>query len=310
MRATLSLFLIVALAAFAGGCGGSQPTSRPPASPPVSAAVSIPGTLVIPLGNRPFHLYVPRSYAKGRPAPLIVAMHGYSSKSSDLMSYFGLSAQAEQRGFLFALPDGTVDQAGNEFWNASDACCNFYQSDVDDSAYLSQLIDTVKRLYTVDSARVFVMGHSNGGFMTHRMACQHADQITAIAAVAGVLWQDPNLCHPSRPVSVLQIHGTDDETIAYGGGTIRGGGEYPGAEETVARWRSMDHCGPTADTKAPRADLDSAVAGAETQFIKYSCAAGTRVQLWRLNGSHHVPKLISAFAAAVVDFFYSSAVSG
>jgi polyhydroxybutyrate depolymerase len=306
MRGKMALCLMAALAMVVVGCDPGQPSTRPPASAPPSVP-PIPGTVVVPLGNRPFHLYVPRSYAKGRPAALIVALHGYSAKASDVVPYFGLAAPAEQRGFLVAVPDGTVDQVGNEFWNATNACCNFYGSGVDDSAYLSQLIGTVKRLYTVDNARVFVMGHSNGGFMTHRMACEHADEITAIAAVSGVLWTDPKLCKPSRPISVLQIHGTADETIAYDGGSNGADRDYPGAEQTVAQWRSLDHCGTAADTTAPRADLDSAVAGAETQFIRYSCAAGIRVELWRLNGSKHVPKLTPAFGAAVVDFFFSSA---
>ncbi|MBO0868143.1 MAG: hypothetical protein J2P15_06220, partial [Micromonosporaceae bacterium] len=253
------------------------------------------------------HLYLPRSYASGRPAPLIVALHGYSSNSAELASYFKLPAQAEQRGFLLALPDGTVDPDGKRYWNATNACCDFHRGGVDDSAYLSQLIDTVKREYTVDSARVFVVGHSNGGFMTHRMACEHAGQITAIASLAGVLWTDPALCHPSRPVSVLQIHGTADETIGFNGGSNGPGRDFPGAEQTVARWRSMDGCGAAADTTAPRLDLDSAVPGAETAVTSYSCAAGTRVQLWRMDGSHHVPTLSSAFAPAVIDFLYASA---
>ncbi len=290
------LLLLIPLAA---ACGDDEAPPGP--SEPGTGMVSVQ------LGDRPFELYVPTSYDSAQPVPLLIGLHGYTSYSAELENYFGIVDQAEQRGFLYALPDGTEDRRGDQFWNATNACCDIYGSGVDDSAYLSQVIETVKGSYSVDADRIFLIGHSNGGYMSHRMACDHADQITAIASLAGIVWSDPARCTPSRPVSVLQIHGTADETVAYTGGSFGGGLSYPSAEETVAQWRDHNGCTDVADTTAPPLDLDLAVAGAETAVTKYAdgCGEGSRVELWRIDGGRHVPALSDAFTPAVIDFFFS-----
>src|SRR6185503_2165428 len=124
-------------------------------------------------GDRPVTMHVPPSYQPGTPMPLVVMLHGYSATAEVEELYLGITAQADARGFLYAMPNGTTDPTGEQFWNATDACCNLYGSTVDDSAYLSSVIDQVSAAYSVDKKRVFVVGHSNGGFMAHRMACDH-----------------------------------------------------------------------------------------------------------------------------------------
>jgi len=266
-----------------------------------------PGVVTVPLDGRPFRLYFPSSYDPARPMPLVVVLHGYTASAQGVTDYFGLQRQAELRGFLYAMPDGTRDKAGYQFWNATERCCDHFDSHVDDSTYLSRLISLVKWNYAVDRRRVFLLGHSNGGFMAHRMACEHAGQITAIASFAGVGWQDETRCAPTRAVSVLQIHGTNDPTVAYQGGTTNNVA-YPGAEEMVARWRRLNGCA-LQDTPAPRTlDLDAAVVGAETLSWEHrdGCRDGSRVQLWRMAGSGHLPPLTPSFTAEVIDFFYDS----
>ena len=53
--------------------------------------------------------------------------------------------------------------------------------------------------------------------MTNRLGCELADKIAAIATVApaGV----ESNCNPSRPISVMDIHGTGDRCNPYNGGT-------------------------------------------------------------------------------------------
>ena len=106
-------------------------------------------------------------------------------------------------------------------------------------------------------------------------------------------------------MSVLQIHGTADATVAYAGGRFGAATQYPGAEETAARWRAIDGCTDVADTAAPPRDLDNAVSGPETTVTMYvdGCEDGTRVELWRMENSGHVPMLTASFTSAVMDFF-------
>jgi polyhydroxybutyrate depolymerase len=287
-------------------CGPVPGSGTAPASQRLPLAVSpVAGRdVTIKLGGRPFQLHVPASYAPGSRVPLVVLLHGFRASAAIQEAYFRLTGESERRGFLYALPDGTADRDGLRFWNATAACCDRYHTGVDDSDYLRRLLTDVASSYSVDPHRVYLIGHSNGGFMAYRMACDHADAITAIVSLAGAMTDDPAQCRPARPVSVLQIHGTADATIRYDGETE--GRFYPSAATTLADWRRLDGCSETADTSAQPKDLVANLAGAETAVTSYhdGCLDGTRVELWSIQDGGHVPALTASFASAVVDFLY------
>jgi polyhydroxybutyrate depolymerase len=277
------------------GCTGS-PREPDPAGPPAT------GTVSLRLGDRPFALHVPEDYRAATAYPLLILLHGYTSSGDEQERYLRLAPEAARRGVLYAVPDGTAGPRGNRFWNATDACCNFAGSTVDDGAYLLDVIGAVAAKYTVDTKRVYLVGHSNGAFMAYRMACDHADAIAGIAALNGAMWSDPAKCQPSRPVSVLHIRGTRDQTIDNAGGVIVGN-RYPSTEQTVADWVGLDGCGTTPDTSAAPMDVESSVAGAETTVTRYpDCRGGSRVELWTIQDGGHVPLFTSAFGPAVLDF--------
>ncbi len=70
----------------------------------------------------------------------------------------------------------------------------------------------------MDRKRVYLIGHSNGGSMAYRMACQFSDQVAGIASLAGTTFMDPTQCRPSEPVNILHIHGTAETIDPYAGG--------------------------------------------------------------------------------------------
>ena len=94
----------------------------------------------------------------------------------------------------------------------------------------------------MDPKRIYLVGHSNGAFMSHRMACDDAGQIAAIVSLAGATFQDATKCKPSEPVSILDIHGDADDTVLYDGGTVND--PYPSEMETLAHWQVYDKCAP------------------------------------------------------------------
>ena len=136
------------------------------------------------------------------------------------------------------------------FWNATDACCNFFGSNVDDSGYLRNLIDEIARQLNVNARRIHIMGHSNGGFMAYRMACDHADLLGSIISLAGASFEDPSRCGPSGPVHTLQIHGTADTVVLYNGGDFFGQ-IYPSAVGSAQRWATYDGCTLDRDDSSP-----------------------------------------------------------
>lgn len=252
--------------------------------------------------DRPFDVFVPSSYDGDSAVPLVLLLHGYGASGDIQEGYFGLQPLAEERGFLYVHPDGTVDGSGRPFWNATDACCDEFAARTDDSQYLFDVIEQVEANYRVDTERIFIVGHSNGGFMSYRMACDHADIIAAIVSVAGATLADTSRCAPSNPVSVLEIHGAADPVIAYNGGE-RNGHAFPSAVATTQTWAVYDGCGQPPVLSTTTLDLTTDVDGAETAVVSYGgCSAGVEVELWTVVGGQHVPNLSAGFAPAVIDF--------
>src|SRR6478735_3221891 len=164
------------------------------------------------LEQRPITVREPAGYDKGKPAPLLLVLHGYGLTAKLETSYLGIDAVADAHGMLVVAPEGTKNDEGKQYWNATEACCApDGANDVDDSTYLAAVIDDVTSRYDVDDHQVFVLGHSNGGFMAYRMACDHADVIAAVASLEGAMTSERSGCDPSEPVSVLEIHGTADK---------------------------------------------------------------------------------------------------
>jgi len=263
-------------------------------------------------GDRPVGIHVPPSYKAGTAVPLVMMLHGYGFSATEEEIYLGITAQSDKQGFIYAMPNGTLDTAGNPFWNADDACCNFYGSTVDDSTYLSNVITEIEKSYTIDPKRVFLMGHSNGAFMSYRMACDHADQIAAIVSLAGAMPTDATKCKPSAPVATLEIHGSADPTILFAGGDIDqivppAVVAYPPVTTTVADWVAIDGCGTTADTSAPNIDLDQGLPGNETTVSRYAtgCKAGGHVELWTIVGGVHIPNISATFTSDFITYLYA-----
>jgi polyhydroxybutyrate depolymerase len=301
---------VLLLVALLAGCsvGGGPPASG---SRSGSAQGSPSGTGVAIGGQRPVTVRVPSGYQKGRPVPLLVLLHGHSSDAAAVDDYFHLQPVLDERGVLYVVPNGTRDSAGDRFWNATDACCDLYDSGVDDSGYLQDVIQQAQDRYTVDPRRIFVVGHSNGGFMAYRMACDHSDTVAAIVSVAGAMYDDATKCSAAQPVSVLQVHGSGDGVVPYQGRTINGN-KVPSATTTVRDWATFDGCA-LSPASAGRLDVatdantpsgSSPLPGAETRVLTFHqhCKAGSEVQLWTVEGAGHAPAFAAEFTRDLVDF--------
>ena len=167
--------------------------------------------------------------------------------------------EAAKRGFILVLPHGSYDPAvPHFFWNATNACCDLDSLDPNDIGYLMAIIEDVSAKYPVDPKRVFAFGHSNGGFMVNRMACDQADKIAAIVSMAGETYLDQTKCAASAPIGYLQVQGDADMTVPYPGGHPEGVATLPlapGAIETTQDWAKKNRCNPKADTTQPMISL-------------------------------------------------------
>ena len=272
----------------------------------LSFCVGTSAAQTVDAGRGELPIRVPAGYDSASPVPLVVLLHGYTSSGAEQDAYMKFVELVDSHRFLLVHPDGTRESGGdnNRFWNASKACCDLMASGVDDSAYVRSVIDVVKADYNVDPKRVYLIGHSNGGFMSYRAAYDHSETIAAIASLAGAASTERQPA-PRSPVHVLQIHGTDDRAIAYDGGEIQGSA-YPGAVGSVERWAAYNGCAVEGTTGGAR-DLEREIAGSETTVAQYAagCRPGGSGELWTITGGSHIPVLAETFNRQVIDWLFA-----
>lgn len=302
VAAVIPLVLVAACSSGGSSDGAAEPTTSTTAAPttteaPTTTAGAVPD-------DRPFDVRVPPGYEEGTPAPLLVLLHGYGATGQIQGAYLGLDEAADAAGMLYVHPDGVTNKLGKQYWNATDACCAPRTGAPDDSAYLAAVIAQVRDQYDVDPRRIYVMGHSNGGFMSFRMACDHADVVAAIVSLEAATFDDPADCAPSEPVAVLAVHGTADRTIEYDGDDIAGR-SFPSAPTTVETWAGYNGCATTPDDPTPApaeravvADLPKATVTSYTD----GCDPGGAAELWTQPDGVHIPRWDPTFKTQVLDW--------
>lgn len=265
------------------------------------------------LQGRKYAVKVPAGYDPAKPAPLLVMLHGFrdakdtTDPGGDMDAYMKISAETDKRGVILAIPLGSFDPTLNHyFWNATDSCCDFDGLKTNDIGYLMAMVTEIEGQYKIDAKRRFVLGHSNGGFMTHRIACDQADRFAAVVSLAGATFKNPDKCAASAPIAMLQVHGDADDTVPYGGGAPEGIAVLPpapGAVETAKLWAAKNRCKDTPDESAAAIDLVSDLDGAETHKSVYSgCEGNGATELWTIKGGPHSPHFNESWAPTVLDF--------
>lgn len=253
-------------------------------------------------GDRPVTVQLPAKMSK--PAPLLILMHSASSSGERQEKNTKLAAAAKKAGMIFIAPDGTIGLDGRRVWNAAKSCCQKPGIEIDDLTYLNALIDEIAIELPVDQNRIYMVGHSNGGFMSIAFACS-TGRIAGVVSLAGAIDVDAQ-CQSERPFNFLQIHGTDDATIKFGGG-VHNFHPYTSAEETVNRIAAINQCKPSlfSQIALKKKDFDRSIQGSETTIHTIEgCKAPTA--LWRISGGLHSPKLPTNYAEQIISFLTST----
>lgn len=265
--------------------------------------------------------YLPIDHTMAKKWPLVVVLHGFSGTGEFADFYLGMRSRVSSRGFVLLSPEGTKtpagtpapppetgDLGGKQFWSATDNCCDFGGTGVDDSGYLQALIEKAKKAYNIDPNRVYLIGHSNGGFMVNRLGCDAGKTFAGIASLAGGTYKDLRNCRSPEAVRYLQIHAEDDDRILYGDHP-----EYSGAKATVGHWISKNGCSAT-PTQGPKHDFVWKIDGIDTSVQSWkNCRSKKIVELWTIKshkGEFHNPHIpifhfSGIFTEAVLDFFFA-----
>ena len=248
--------------------------------------------------NRPTTVFLPLNLRPN--APLLIMLHSYSTSGDHQERYMNLRAEANRRGIVYMHPDGTIDKKENHFWNASKACCDNFNAQPNDVDYISSLIAEVKKKVSIDPNRIYLVGHSNGAFMSLAYACK-TGKIAGVVSLAGAMDKSFS-CATSKPTALLEIHGTRDATIKFQGRTFHSV-PITSAAQTTQEFARINGCADPLElpTSFSRIDFEPTIKGAETKVFKYSgCKAPTA--LWQIDGGAHSPKLPKNYPQLVIDF--------
>jgi len=221
---------------------------------------------------RVYNVYAPAGYGGLSPVALVVDLHGASSTKEQQQAISGWGHKADALGILVAYPDGI----GNT-WNAG-VCCG--GNTEDDVGFIRAMVDAIELEGNVDASRIYVTGLSNGGAMSHRLACEAADIFAAAAPLAFPTPYDDfaTECQPSAEIPLLLTMGLTDVVVPYEGGT------FGGAVESFDAWRQKNTCG--SEPPEDRIELGGSFCDIDT-----SCASSTQVGLCSVRGSALDPPL-------------------
>ncbi|MBA3547831.1 MAG: prolyl oligopeptidase family serine peptidase [Nannocystis sp.] len=210
---------------------GESSTGEPIACAPAALAAGDHKIQVMHGGlKRTALVHIPASLDLKAPAPLVLNFHGLTSNSDQQVFFSGMNPKADAAGFIVVYPQGVQSS-----WNAGACCGAAIDQDIDDVGFVRALVAQLELTLCIDERRIYATGMSNGGFMSHRLACEAADLFAAVAPVSAVNGMDT--CSPSRPVPVMMFNGTLDPLVAY-----NGGGLFGSAEQTFNEWSARDLC--------------------------------------------------------------------
>ena len=177
-------------------------------------------------------VYVPESYDPSADTPLMLNFHGFYGTARYHMEAGDLRPQADRSGGILVVPQG-ADLDGSPHWNPSQLGGD-NKSSIDDFGFLEALLDEIQLSYPYSASRVSAVGYSNGGMMAMGLACERSERIASVASISGTMLDFG--CEFSHPISVMTIHGTRDDTVAYDGD-----GAYRGALDVVNYWRDENN---------------------------------------------------------------------
>ncbi len=236
---------------------------------------------------RTYSLNVPTKYSAATATPLLLALHSRTSSFKTIFEDSQILSWAESMNFIVAGLNGSIYD-GISSWNAGTCCTNATTYEENDLLFASTVIDFVSSKYSVDKTRIWAMGHSNGGMMAYRLACDLSNKITAIAVVTGA--QTDPTCSPSKPVSILHIHGNLDPTIPFHGG---GKFETPSIFHSVQDMAYRNLC-----SGKPKESSDAI----EERYI-WVCTSGVETQLVNYQENSHAWE--SGYTEEILRFLFA-----
>jgi len=223
--------------------------------------------------KREYLLYVPRSYDRTKPVPLVISMHGAGGWPKQQMYLTEWNRLADSQGFIVVYPSG-LGGAGPRVWRVG----SDFAKDV---RFISELIDRLEAAYNIDRSRIYASGFSNGGGMAFVLSCTMADRIAAVGMIGAAQTLPWSWCPSHRAVPMIDFHGTADRFAFYNGGqSWVAPHPFPAVPIWTANWARRNRCDPS--------PVESAVVPDVTRREYARCADDAAVVLYIVRGGGHV----------------------
>jgi polyhydroxybutyrate depolymerase len=254
------------------GAGGAAMPSAGCGTTPTTTAettymIDVAGT------SRSYIVTLPASYNASQPHQLVFAWHGRTGTAAQIArgNYYGLKSRMTNAIFIAGQGLGTTADPADTGWPNTNG---------QDIAFVRAALAWMNANYCVDQARVFSVGFSYGGIMSHTIACQMSDTFRAVAPIAGAIFGRPTCL--THPIAAWMTHGSMDTSAS-------GGVDFTAGESARDRIVALNHCTTTT------------VAADPSPCVAYQgCDAGYPVQWCAHDGAHIVP----TFAAAAIATFF------
>ena len=209
--------------------------------------------------------------------PILFFLHGLGDNITRVDNEFHFQQVADNFGWVVVIPQALNEGIGT-MWNAA-----LTNSTTDDSGFLMALLDAMAEQYSVDLDSVFFTGFSMGGFMTHRMAIEHGDRITACAPVSGLITNAMGNHTAVAPVRMLHIHGTSDPVVGYDGNSQYFGGNLGLSVDAILNyWKNAN-----ASTGEPVVDTFPDLKNDGLLFVRYTYKGNETLQHIKVIGGNH-----------------------
>ncbi|MFH1932946.1 MAG: PHB depolymerase family esterase [Pseudomonadota bacterium] len=230
---------------------------------------------------RHYQVHLPIKFDNSRSFPLLIALHGRLGTGKKMIKQTGFNGIADREGFIAVYPEGF-----KRGWADGRGLTHADKRSVDDVAFIDKLIMVLKEKFSIDHGRIYIAGHSNGGFMAQRLAIERSHRFAAIAVVAASLseWLASRFA-PSRSMPILFINGTADPVTPYGGGRQPGGARVLSVEDTVKIWTHLNGCSELPEVQ----EIHELNNGPLVSVFTYgSCQDHSQVKLYRIEDGGHV----------------------
>lgn len=195
--------------------------------------------------TRTYTLNLPPNYYEAGDFSLVIAMHGGGGNAGQFETSCKLTQKANTAKFIVVYPDGVKSNGllKSQTWNAG-GCCDYARDhNINDVKFISELIDKLVTSYKINPKKVYATGHSNGGMMAYRLACELSGKIAAIAPNSSTMVVTQP-CNASRAVPVLHMHSILDSNVPYTGGTGTGVSKHynPPLDSVFHVWSLKNTC--------------------------------------------------------------------